>query len=505
MLQCFELLSGLRINFRKSSLYGYKVDVADMRYWASVLGCKHGSFPIQYLGVSLGLFPKSRLFWAPLKERLQRNLASWKRNYLNQAGKLVLLKSSLNSLPNYWFNLYSMPASIRSDIDRIRRCFFWGDDLKGVDTKRKLHLINWETLCLPKNAGGLNIGIMKLKNGAMLAKWLWRLYTERGRMWNELMVALYGKEIQFDVLQIKINTHSSPVIQSIRNLLKWDKMEQLVQPSAFIWSVRNGSKVLFWHDHWHHSGLLRVKLCKAFEVSRFKDGSVEKLISHLNLYGKRSKDWWLRALTSEEEAETTLFFDILQGIELKQGNDEVIWTPAHGSYSTQVCYNNLRASSVAMPVWGKIWNVKAPPKVQIFLWKFSHKVLPTKVLLRSRMPNFGLDDLCEWCLRGHENLDHIFFHCQVARWAWKFISEWWNVKFVPKDPDEVWKVINFQFTGSSLKKVWQVIVATALWSIWLIRNEKIFQNIRISREGLHHVILDRSFQWCLANDWVCSS
>lgn len=46
------------------------------------------------------------------------------------------------------------------------------------------------------------------------------------------------------------------------------------------------------------------------------------------------------------------------------------------------------------------------------------------------------------------------------------------------------------------------MVCSTLWSIWLARNEKIFQNVRIKRKDLNHVIILRSFKWVVANGWL---
>ena len=37
--------------------------------------------------------------WNPIPERMERRLAGWKRMYLSKGGKVILIKSSLSSLP----------------------------------------------------------------------------------------------------------------------------------------------------------------------------------------------------------------------------------------------------------------------------------------------------------------------------------------------------------------------------------------------------------------------
>lgn len=52
-------------------------------------------------------------------------MAKWKAESLNKAGRVVLLKSSLDSLPTYWFSLFKLPVGVSKNIDGIRRKFFW--------------------------------------------------------------------------------------------------------------------------------------------------------------------------------------------------------------------------------------------------------------------------------------------------------------------------------------------------------------------------------------------
>lgn len=101
VLQCFEMLSGLKINFQKSKMFGFGEDVLNVPFWASRMGCGIGAFPITYLGMELGVNPKNMSFWKPIIDKMDRNLALWKSKLLNQAGKVVLLKSVINSTPNY--------------------------------------------------------------------------------------------------------------------------------------------------------------------------------------------------------------------------------------------------------------------------------------------------------------------------------------------------------------------------------------------------------------------
>lgn len=78
ILQCFQLISGLKINFSKSSIYSG--NVMDANQWAGILGCKVGVLPINYLGANIGTNPRRKIFWKSLIERFEKKLAGWKSN-----------------------------------------------------------------------------------------------------------------------------------------------------------------------------------------------------------------------------------------------------------------------------------------------------------------------------------------------------------------------------------------------------------------------------------------
>ncbi|KAL8502133.1 hypothetical protein ACS0TY_021303 [Phlomoides rotata] len=53
-LVLLELVSGLKINMGKSSIYGRNVDDQHLSSYANILGCNVGAFPFKYLDVMIG-------------------------------------------------------------------------------------------------------------------------------------------------------------------------------------------------------------------------------------------------------------------------------------------------------------------------------------------------------------------------------------------------------------------------------------------------------------------
>ncbi|KAJ9561074.1 hypothetical protein OSB04_006234 [Centaurea solstitialis] len=58
ILECFHLVSGLKINLQKSKLFGVGVKLDEVQNWASRLGCGSGNLPFVYLGL-----PVAKWWW----------------------------------------------------------------------------------------------------------------------------------------------------------------------------------------------------------------------------------------------------------------------------------------------------------------------------------------------------------------------------------------------------------------------------------------------------------
>ncbi|GFY90781.1 hypothetical protein Acr_07g0009780 [Actinidia rufa] len=96
-------------------------DGIDMRRLVKMLGCKSRSLPTKYLDLPLGSPFKSKVVWGTVVNRLERRLASWKRQYLFKGGKLTLIKSSLSSMSTYFLSLLTIPKSITSRLEKLMR------------------------------------------------------------------------------------------------------------------------------------------------------------------------------------------------------------------------------------------------------------------------------------------------------------------------------------------------------------------------------------------------
>ncbi|PNX72437.1 ribonuclease H [Trifolium pratense] len=156
ILLLFKVMSSLKVNFQKSLLVEVNVSDPWLEEAASVLHCKIGKTPFNYLGLPIGGNPRRLSFWKPVIDKIKSRLSTWKCSNMSMGGRLVLLKATLSSLPVYFLSFFKALASIVSIIKSLFKSFLWGGDEKA-------------------------------------RKWCWRLNTERDGFWREVLVLEYGE------------------------------------------------------------------------------------------------------------------------------------------------------------------------------------------------------------------------------------------------------------------------------------------------------------------------
>lgn len=117
ILRCFEIMSGLKINFHKSKVCRIGVEDELVQAFSKKLNCLTQKLPLNYLGMPLDANPRCKRMWQPVVDKFKKKLALWKSRCLSFAGRLTLIKSVLSGLPVYFLSLFKMPVGIANQLD----------------------------------------------------------------------------------------------------------------------------------------------------------------------------------------------------------------------------------------------------------------------------------------------------------------------------------------------------------------------------------------------------
>lgn len=121
------------MNFHKSQLIGVNVQQAWLEEGAPVLNCRVGSLPFSYLGLPIGSNPRRLGIWKPVADTIRQRLFKWNKKNLFIRGRIVLLKSVLYALPDYFLSVFNAPSGIIFKLESLFKRFLWGG---RKDTKK---------------------------------------------------------------------------------------------------------------------------------------------------------------------------------------------------------------------------------------------------------------------------------------------------------------------------------------------------------------------------------
>lgn len=113
----------------------------------------------------------------------------------------MLIKSIAQAIPTYIMSCFRMPKTLCDDLHSMMAQFWWGSS----ETKRKIHWKKWSHLCLPKELGGLNFRDLETFNKALLAKQVWRLFTNPNLLVSRVIKGRYAHQDSLLSAPIKTN------------------------------------------------------------------------------------------------------------------------------------------------------------------------------------------------------------------------------------------------------------------------------------------------------------
>ncbi|KAK3230980.1 hypothetical protein Dsin_002861 [Dipteronia sinensis] len=449
-------LSCQQVSFPKSRiLCSRNVSSTNAKMLAEICGSPLTINLGNYLGVPLIHSRITKSTYKEIFEKSQKRLASWKSASLSFAGRCTLIKTVVSALPIYAMQSIKMPAEICSKLDKLNRDFLWGDD----SATKKVHLMNWSTVCKPKEKGGLGIKKMKIMNQALLAKAGWRLYQKENSLWANIIRNKYLKNEQIAPNTSKTNNCSSTwrgFLFGAELLLK-----------GVSWRAGNGENIRFWTDEWVLGyGKLSTFITSSLSNDRMNDQVSEYLLPN---------GWNLPKLCDVLPCHVVHRILSIHTNSSLGGNDKAIWGLCKdGEFTARSAYERYFKEEELPPWdWNFIWKLKLPPRPLHFLWILLHGKLLTNEHRASR--GLTLETTCTRCKEGCEDSEHVFRSCTESLGIWENMCRGITKNCLFTSDWQTWLRHNLKCSKLIMGKYPNYLFfVVALWFIWKWRCERIF-------------------------------
>jgi hypothetical protein len=394
LLKVFGDCSGLRVNLNKTEIFPIRCTEATTAEALVDFPGKILSFPGKYLGLPLHTRKLRRVDVQPLIDKIGGRLPGWKGKFLSSAGRETLVKSVLTSQPIYFLTVFPVQNWLIKQIDRLRRSFLWkGEQPEKVNGGHCL--VNWPTVCTPKEMGGLGILDLERLARALRLRWCWYQWKHEERPW-------VGLDIPCDKTDWELFNASTVV------------------------TVGKGNKTNFWHSSWVNGTSPKNLAPLLFKRSKRKNFSVRKALQD---------DYWINQIyplsLGEEIRE---YVALWEAIRLQSCNpeveDEIRWRwTSDGQYSTRSAYRIQFKGRTRRANITPIWKAKTEPKCRIFAWILLHrKILTANNLEKQGWPN---DPICKLCDKEPETPTHLCKDCDFTNAVWNILVCWFQLHYLP--------------------------------------------------------------------------
>ncbi|KAM6586543.1 hypothetical protein CsatA_009148 [Cannabis sativa] len=453
LLRKFELASGQQVNLAKSSIFFSGNTTPSVRSqvctFLNVSEAAEGSF---YLGLPSTISRNKTIVLGFLKDKVRKRIQGWEGKFLSRAGKEILVKTVLQSLPTYAMSVFLLPLEISREIERMMTKFWWQT---SKNSQKGIHWMAWDKLSKNKKGGGLGFRDLRDFNLAMLGKQGWRLMSRPDSLASKVFKARYYNDGSF--LTAQLGSNPSFVWRSIL------EAQDLVR-RGIRWCVGNGQSISVLGEPWlpdannplvtsSHPTLASVTVASLMSMDN--GGWDNKIIE--DLFEVRDQQ-------------------LIKSIPLQAPTalDRMYWTlEKSGIFSVKSAYSFLQKDKgywyddQTASFWNKLWSLKVPPKIANLLWRACTECLPTLVQLRiKKVVSFVL---CPLCQTEEESTLHSLVTCTVVQQCWNRVGI--GTSATPDMSFLQWCSSQFQAVSGDQ----QCLIAVVCWAVWGARNNLVWQ------------------------------
>ncbi|PKU83813.1 Putative ribonuclease H protein [Dendrobium catenatum] len=435
-LQKFASYSGLHINPSKSAIIFSHNDTRN-QIICEELGIHNINLYITYLGIPISPKRLKATHFQPLLSKIYALLAGWKNKFLSFAGRVQFLKFTITNSIAYWIRGSIIPKSCCDTINKLCSKFLFHNNL----VERKLHLIPWSKVIIPKIAGGLGIPSIDALYFGVFCSILGRFYN------NPNLLSCWYKA-----------KHISPLKHPPLSASKtWHRITEtsLKIKRLLHFPVSNHSSISFLWDPW----LNGTSIGETYHLPGMDDVLVKDFLWN---------DTWHFPLNMHPTIQ-----NIINTVAIKE-NKDVLWNGnAKWVFKdfTELYYSHLPKVDWYRSIWQKNYALK----YACFTWMACICKLKTA------------DNLCQRGIMapincslysGHtENHSHLFFDCDFSFYILKtIVPKFASFLLRPTLIQALDFIENSEISNRTEKDFFFLVISCITYHIWRERNNRRFSN-----------------------------
>ncbi|KAL3635943.1 hypothetical protein CASFOL_020490 [Castilleja foliolosa] len=399
------------------------------------------------------IFSTGMIYFDSLLQKIVNKLEGWKSKFISFAGKIVLIKSVLSSIPIHTLSAVPVHKAILKKIEKLIKLFLWGQNGKA-----RTQWCSWKTICLKKEEGGLGIRNIHDTVKGLHGKLAWRI-LERKSLWSSILSQKYK-------LQDMNNTTHNPSILWKLLLPHFHNLQ-----SDSIWLIGKG-EIDFWKDNWAGEPIAPdYHTPMQFKVACTRPNDLQAFIN-------------------------PDIMEKLKSISLNVNEDDIlIYTQTNsGNFNIKSYIEKDRVQRSHLDWTEAVWHNNLPPKVSGFMWKVLKGAVPVDNMLMKRMIMGPYK--CNCCDEGNlESIDHLLVHSDRAKEIW---SHFGNIVGKPHFASNVDTLLKTWIHGNNIKSQGQIttlqIFASSIWEIWKSRCKARYEDIPMNSCSIIKKV-EKNVQW----------
>ncbi|GJR98227.1 RNA-directed DNA polymerase, eukaryota, reverse transcriptase zinc-binding domain protein [Tanacetum coccineum] len=417
-------MEGLHALVSKAVATGVNVLDEEVSSMALVLGCGVAKLPMMYLGVPIGCNMGRCDNWKRVVQKFESKMNRWKAKLLSVGGRLSLIKAVL-----------------------------------GDSDDKKITWVKWNSCLASKAMGGLGIGSTFALNVALLFKWIWRFRTTSNSLWVNVIKDIHGHDGGIGSGRVGKLSHSpwNSIIRTVSHL-QAKGIDLLALCGR---SLGDGNSISYWGDKWCGTRPLKDSFPRVYALD---DNKLCTVAQRINI-----EDWsFVLRRPPRGGAESYQLDELIQftrDVVLSDSADAWTWELDKSGYSVSSARIHIDEHTLNGTFTSTRWLRCIPIKVNVFIWRLTLDKLSTLV----NMDRKGIDVdslLCLICKAHVENVDHLFFSCEMAHDLWGLMARWCNLDIPEVSNITEWfSWLDDAHVSKSARVILEGIASTMLWFI----------------------------------------